>query len=72
MTYSSPWLAPLMFGALGLWWTLAPNAAIKFYRALGAGYIGRWLGPKGLRVLGVFPLGLSIILEALLVWNRLK
>jgi hypothetical protein len=46
-------LVPAAFGAVfGLWWALAPNSVIGFYRSFGNRQF-QWLGSKGVRALGL-------------------
>ena len=42
----------LVLAALGLWWALAPDSAVRFYRRLGNKHF-EWVGPGMVRAFGV-------------------
>jgi hypothetical protein len=57
-------LAAFGFASLfGLWWMLAPNTTLRFYRAFGNKEIP-WLGPRGVRAIGATILALTCSLTA--------
>jgi hypothetical protein len=58
VTSSDQWVGVALGFGIGLWWMLTPRAAIGFYRAVGLKFPEE-LGPIGLRILGVLPLGLG-------------
>ena len=59
------------FGALlGLWWALAPNAAIRFYRSFGNRTVES-LGPGMVRALGIVILAVVAMVVVVLAASRM-